>query len=723
MRSLRTFMMYSLAGLAAVVALASWYDRINVLRAAEDRVESIVRLLLQHALNAFQMQELVHQQIKLRAAGLGWEAISRSDELASFLQETRDRMSQISSIWMADTTGHVRASSGLPYPGSLTFENRDDFRTHRGGQHGMFVGEQHLGTFALSWRKSSSTGGFDGVIGIEVGVQYFENFFRGLDTTGHQRAVLVRTDGTVLAASPGTDEPKRFPPTSGLMQSIASGIQNDKWNVSPNGITHFFRWRQLDPYPVYVAYAVDKNVALGAWYWRTAFYAILGLVLWAALCLIAHLTSRRAAAEAALQQARKMEAVGQLASGVAHDFNNVLTAVIGNVERITLDRDTTRPVRRFAEAALRAAHRGSSLTAQLLAFARQQPLHPKALRMDELLDTTLPVVKDAVGEAINVTSKLGSDLAAIRIDPGQFEAALLNLALNARDAMPDGGTLRIEARNVIIEKGNAERLAIPPGDYVVIEIGDTGAGMPAATARRAFEPFFTTKEAGKGTGLGLAMVYGFVRQSGGTAEIGSGNGNGTMIKLYFPSSETPVASAPLATAAHSEMSRTASILVVEDQDELGQLLADSLEEFGHEVRTARAAEEAIDILRRNARIEVLVTDLILPGVMTGLDLVRQARELRPDLKILAISGNASEASIRASSLDHCAFLAKPFRPSDLTKTVSELLSEAAEMPYAHKKSHPGRSPRGPPLPGPRTGSAESLDPEPSEVPGFPRSRE
>src|ERR1700756_4265164 len=168
----------------------------------------------------------------------------------------------------------------------------------------MFVGEQHLGTFALSWRKSPSTGGFDGVIGIEVGVQYFENFFRGLDMTGHQRAVLVRTDGTVLAASPGTDEPKRFPPTSGLMQSIASGIQNDKWNVSPNGITHFFRWRQLDPYPVYVAYAVDQNIALGYWYWRIGCYAILAAGVWAALRLITHLASRRAAAEAALQQAR-----------------------------------------------------------------------------------------------------------------------------------------------------------------------------------------------------------------------------------------------------------------------------------------------------------------------------------------------------------------------------------------------------------------------------------
>ena len=592
MRSSRTFMVLSFASLAAVVALAGWYDRSAALHAAEDHVESTVSLLRQHALNVFQTQELVHEQIRLRAAGLDWQDISRSDELAGFLREMRNRMSQISSIWLADTMGHVRVSSGLPYPSSLTFENRDDFRAHRADEDGMFVGEQHLGTFGLSWRKSSPTGKFDGVIGIEVAVEYFENFFRELDTTGHQRAVLVRADGTVLAASPGTGEPRRFPPASKLMQSIASGIQNDKWNVMPDGITHFFRWRQLDPYPVYAAYAVDEEVALRSWYWRIAFFAIFGAGVWAALCLITHLASLRAAAEAALQQAQRMEAIGQLASGVAHDFNNVLTAVIGNVDRIAIDRHAPRQVRQLAEAALRAAHRGSSLTAQLLAFARQQPLHPKAVRIDELLDTTLPLIKDAVGEAINVSCKLDPDLPAIRIDPGQFEAAVLNLALNARDAMPDGGTLQIEARNVIVEKGDAERRTIPSGDYVVIEISDTGVGMRGDTARRAFEPFFTTKGADKGTGLGLSMVYGFARQSGGTAEIESGVGSGTTIRLYFPCSEKTVSREPPPPATHPPMPRRASILVVEDEDDIRQLLSDSLEEFGHEIRTARGCRRS-----------------------------------------------------------------------------------------------------------------------------------
>src|SRR5215472_493726 len=466
MRSPRAFMVLSFAGLVAVVVFASWYDRKIALQAAEDRVQSIVGLMREHALNVFQTQELVYEQIRLRTAGLDWDSISRSEELASFLQETRNRMSQISSIWLADGAGHVRASSGLPYPRSLTFADRDDFRAHRDGDSGMLIGEQRLGSFALSWRRSSSTGGFDGVIGIEIGIEYFENFFRGLDAAEPHRAVLVRADGTVLSPNPGAGEPQRFPPSSHLMRSIASGVQNEQWNVSPNGIAHFFRWRQLDPYSVYVGYAIDRDVALRSWDRRILIYAVFGAGVWVALCVIAHLASRRATAEAALQQAQRMEAIGQLASGVAHDFNNVLTAVIGNADLIALDRQATRHIRQLAEAALRAAHRGSSLTTPLLAFARRQPLQQRVVRIDGLLDTMLPLIKGAVGEAISVSSELSPDLSAVRIDPGQFEAALLNLALNARDAMPQGGTVGIEARNVVVEAGDAVRHMIPPGHYV-----------------------------------------------------------------------------------------------------------------------------------------------------------------------------------------------------------------------------------------------------------------
>ncbi len=672
MRSLRVLMALSLAVLMCIAALASWYDRRVALRAAEDHVALTVDVMREQALNVFETQELVLDQIRQRTTGLNWDTIGQSAALASFLRKTRDRIDGISSIWLADAAGHVRASAGALYPPALTFENRSDFQAHRSGDESTLVGRPHLGTFALSERRSSSAGDFDGVITIEISAAYFERFFRGLDERDDHRAVLVRADGTVLAADSAYSEPQQFPPSSELMRSIADGVQNHRWNPSPGGGAHFFQWRQLAPYPVYVAYAIDQSVALRSWYGHVAFYAFLCAGVWVALYLIAYLAAQRAAAEAALQQAQRMEAIGQLASGVAQDFNNLLTTVVGNVDRIAFDSQATQRIRRLADAALGAAMRGASLTAQLLAFARRQPLNPSIVQLDRLLDAMLPLIKDAVGETISVSCRSAPDLSPIRIDPGQLQAALLNVALNARDAMPRGGDLRIEARNLTIDTSEATRHAIPPGDYVVIEIADTGTGMQADVANRAFEPFFTTKETGKGSGLGLSMVYGFARQSGGTAELDSRAGAGTTIRLYIPRSE-PTERRELPGAAPPLPPHKRAILVVEDQDGVRQMMADSLEECGHDVKTARTAEEAVEVLARDAGIHVLVTDIILPGAMNGAELVRKARELAPNVKVLTISGNASEETIRAIHPDGCAFLPKPFRASDLRKAVDELL--------------------------------------------------
>jgi signal transduction histidine kinase len=671
-RRFAQWVVLSLIALAAVVILACWYDRTLALHAAEDHVELTVDTMREHSLKVFTTLELVFDQIRLRTAPLDPETISRSETIARFLRETRDRMNPISSIVLTDAAGRVLASSQSPSPPSLAFADRADLVAHRESDGRTVFGEPRLGTFSLSQRRSS-TGEFDGIISIEISAGYFENFFRGLDDRYRHRALIVRKDGTVLAANSRVEELPTFPPTSALMRSIATNIQSDDWTSSAVGVTHFFRWRRLEPYPIYVAYAIDREVALRSWYGHVVFFAACGGLAWLALSLIAYQASRRAVAEAALEQAQRMKAIGQLASGVAHDFNNLLTAVIGNVDMIVADRHVTPRVRQFADAALRAAMRGASLTSHLLAFARRQPLRPQAVRVGVVLEAILPLIKDAVGETIKVSIKLDSNLAPIRVDPGQLDSALLNLALNARDAMPGGGKLRIEARNVAFDPDEATRRAITSGDYVVIEISDNGSGMPERVVDRAFEPFFTTKETGKGSGLGLSMVYGFARQSGGTAEIESRIDVGTTIRLYFPSSDATAAPEQRPSAAHPIKGRKRVILVVEDHAEVRHSVARALEEQGHEVKTAHDADEAIGILARDGSIQALLTDIILPGRRTGLDLAREARELAPDLKILTMSGTDSGESITTSGLDDCAFLSKPFRPADLNKAIDQLL--------------------------------------------------
>ena len=566
MRFNRTFMVLSLAAVATIVALASWYDRTLALRAAEDHVELTVDVMREHSLKVFGMLDFALDQIRLRTAGLDHEAISRSDEVANFLRETRDRMNPISSIEIVDAGGHVLASSQSSLLPNQSLDTMSDPGMRGEGDRGMMIGETRLGTFALSRPRATPTGEFDGVVSIAVSAEYFAAFFRGLDERYRHRAVLVRADGAVLASDSSGDEPPRFAPTSDLMQAIAEREQSASWTPSPTGFVHFFRWRALRPYPVYVAYAIDRDVALRSWRMHVVFYAALGLAAWAALCRMAFLASRRAVAEAALERSQRMEAIGQLASGVAHDFNNLLTAVIGNLELIAEDEHASHRVRQLAARALRAALRGESLTTQLLAFARRQPLRPSVVQVGKVLDAMLPLIADAVGETIRVSCRSPPDLSAIRVDQGQLEAALLNLALNARDAMPRGGLLRIEARNAAVDRDEAASRAIPPGDYVVIEIADTGVGMQTDVAARAFEPFFTTKETGKGSGLGLSMVYGFARQSGGTAEIESRADVGTTIRLYLPRSGEAPPSEQSPSAAPPPVARKAEILVVEDQD-------------------------------------------------------------------------------------------------------------------------------------------------------------
>jgi CheY-like chemotaxis protein len=334
----------------------------------------------------------------------------------------------------------------------------------------------------------------------------------------------------------------------------------------------------------------------------------------------------------------------------------------------------------MAAAIQRAADRGARLTGQLLAFSRRQALRPMAIAVDRVLHDIDDLVRRAAGETIAVEFRAQPGLWQTLADPAQFESALLNLAVNARDAMPEGGRLVIAARNASVAGAEAARLELPPGDYVAIGVADTGTGMPAEIREHAFEPFFTTKDVGKGTGLGLAQIYGFVKQSGGAATIESTIGRGTTVSLYLPraKAETVAGEAHRTAPIPAAPGEGKTILVVEDQPDVRDVIEASLADLGYKVLTATDGVDARRVLESEETIDLLLTDLVMPNGVSGLDLAERARRLRQDLKIVLVSGYSRDAQIRARGADGgFVFLEKPFRQAELARSVAAALGAAA----------------------------------------------
>jgi PAS domain S-box-containing protein len=397
------------------------------------------------------------------------------------------------------------------------------------------------------------------------------------------------------------------------------------------------------------------------------------------------LTERRAAEERT-RQAQKMEGIGQITGGVAHDFNNLLTIIIGNLETLQRNIETSsldvERVRRSAENAMRGARRAETLTQRLLAFSRQQPLAPKSVDLGRLVSGMSELLRRTLGEQVSVETVLGGGLWQAYVDQNQLELAILNLAVNARDAMPDGGKLTLETENTFIdEKYAASQVEVIPGQYVMLAVTDTGCGMPEDVKLRAFDPFFTTKGIGHGTGLGLSQVYGFVKQSRGHVKIYSEVGEGTTVKIYLPR-------AMIAAAAENETleetpprgSENETILVVEDDKDVRSYSSETLRELGYSVLEAENGKAGLKLLQTNPEISVLFTDVGLPGGMNGRQLAEEARKHRPDLKVLFTTGYARNAIVHEGRLDPgVELITKPFTQSGLASKLRNII-DAGRFP-------------------------------------------
>jgi nitrogen-specific signal transduction histidine kinase/CheY-like chemotaxis protein len=390
---------------------------------------------------------------------------------------------------------------------------------------------------------------------------------------------------------------------------------------------------------------------------------------------VAQETSSHRRTSEQLFQAQKMEAVGQLTGGVAHDFNNILTIVLANADAI-LDDDGTPPhIAKRAQRISDAGQKASDLTRQLLAFSRKQVLKPEVIDLNDLAATTGRLLRRTLGEHVVVQTVAAPNLWPTYVDRPQVETALINLCINGRDAMPEGGLLTIETRNVTLSRDYVAQQEdeVAAGDYAVLSVTDTGCGMPAETVRRVFEPFFTTKEVGKGTGLGLSMVYGFIRQSNGHIEIKSEVGRGTTVSLYFPRSDpATMATAPARRLVLPRGSER--ILVVEDEEAVRAIVGEQLGSLGYAVKLASNADDALELLR-DYSFDLVLTDVVMPGNLNGKALAEEIQRSWPATRIVFMSGYSENVLMRDGRMDSgVMLLAKPYVKADLARIIRNALT-------------------------------------------------
>ncbi|MDP5279198.1 response regulator [Sphingomonas sp. DG1-23] len=383
---------------------------------------------------------------------------------------------------------------------------------------------------------------------------------------------------------------------------------------------------------------------------------------------LTHQIAERTKAEEQLRQAQKMQALGQLTGGIAHDFNNLLTVIQGSADMLLRPGLTEERRKRFADAIVQAAARAAALTSQLLAFARRQPLKPEVIDVNTMIAGMTELLDRALGERVIVETDLADGVGTVEADRAQLVSAVLNIAVNGRDAMPDGGTLHI---STVREEGEQ-------GPVIALSIADTGAGMDAPTIERAMEPFFTTKAAGKGTGLGLSQVYGFATQSGGDLRIESSPGNGTRVTILLPCSDLEQAASPEAPSMLSAGGRTGSVLLVEDNEEVGEFAEALLRELGHRVVRTRSGNEALEVARA-ARFDVVLSDVVMPG-MSGLELAEALGAAQPELPVILTTGYSDEIS--RSGAGGRPVLLKPYRLDTLASVIDEMLRAPAERTKA-----------------------------------------
>src|SRR4051812_25394363 len=686
-RLLHGMLVASVALPAALFIYASWLGYQNNRIVADRQIDRTRDVVTEHALKVFETVERSLAEINEVVRDMPDERIAANEEnLHRRFKRLADGSDQIKSVWIFDRHGRALVNS-LAYPApTIDFSDRDYFKAHVDRDVGIHVGEvlrprpPYGGApfFGVSRRRSSPDGSFAGVIQASILPEYFSGFYEKISREQGSYASLIRGDGLILARYPPHEITALFP-NGELLKAIREHSEGTLLLTSKlDNIERKVAYRRVTGFPVYVVAGQETTAIRAQWLAQIASHLIFGLPVTAALVGIVLLAlkrtryfheeaARREAAENALKQSQRLEALGQLTGGVAHDFNNLLMVVGGSAQRLKRRHQAPEDLRSL-DMIDSAVRKGTNLTRQLLSFARRQSLSPKVIDLVDCIERFREILQQSIPGDVEIAFEAPPQQIAVKIDPDEFEIALLNLTLNARDAMPDGGRIIISVRTATLDEHSGPGSL--RGEYAVVAFSDTGSGIPDDIRERIFEPFFTTKKVDRGTGLGLSQVYGFVQQSQGTITVTSGSGTGTTFELLLPCCEEGFQAESTAADDPAPLARSATVLLVEDHPDVSAVGSDYVEQCGFKVVCAASAEAAVDILNQRSDIDLVFSDIVMPG-MSGLELGRLIREHHPETPVVLASGYSDRAAMAVE--EGFTLLQKPYSLEALRKSLAEAM--------------------------------------------------